>query len=446
MNLEESDNIPNIKGKDKDSVPLGFVTEEGKLIYYNEYPLNKALNEVIDDFIKKNNEYTLKPYFNFGDNFNIYNISFYAKKDEEFKKLIFHQNKNIIMSLNIEDLEDTVNFFGLKYGGSSSTLASNNINFLKIYVKYEKRFKYLVENFEEYIIKTTHLIGKPQLNKRRYYLYNKFIKELKIIPCTNDDINKTKINNFSFLDNYCNAKNTLYIYEGISNESIPFSKFFCINLVKNKITLISQKFPKRFLHSMIFIPSCYIFIIGGKNTKEVITYNIEDQNVSYDIYPHLLPKELLEPSLISINNKYIYILENSTITLNIFKLNIPNISSFEQIEIKNKNNIIVDQKFFGVVKNKNSILFLGGQKLNMNMNNNNILEKKYCFEFHYDTDKIVLSKRDFTPSDFIEKTFIPLGEDLYVQFAEYKKDNKNELKMVQFDGKEQEMEKSDSNN
>ena len=197
---------------------------------------------------------------------------------------------------------------------------------------------------------------------------------------------------------------------------------------------------------MIFIPSCYIFIIGGKNTKEVITYNIEDQNISYDIYPHLLPKELLEPSLISINNKYIYILENSTITLNIFKLNIPNISSFEQIEIKNKIKIIVDQKFFGVVKNKNSILFLGGQKLNMNMNNNNILEKKYCFEFHYDTDKIVLSKRDFTPSDFIEKTFIPLGEDLYVQFAEYKKDNKNELKMVQFDGKEQEMEKSDSNN
>ena len=435
MNLEESDNIPNIKNKEKDAVSLGFVTEEGKLIYLNNYPLNKALDEVIDDFFKKNSEYTLKPYFNFEDNFSIYNLSFYAKKDEEFKKLLFHQNNNIIISLNIEDLEDTINFFGLKYCGSSSTSAMTNFDFLKIYVKYEKRFKYLVENFEEYIIKTTYLIGKPQLNKKKYYLFNKFIKELKIIPCTYNDINKTKINNFSFLDNYCNAKNNLYIYEGVSNGTSYFSKFFNINLVENKISLISAKFPKRFLHSMIFIPSCYIFIIGGKNTKEVLTYEIKDKNTSYDIYPHQLPTELLEPSLISINNKYIYILENSTITLNIIRLNISTISPFEQIEIKNKNTITVNQKFFGVVKNKNSILFLGGQKLIMNANDN-IFEKKNSFEFHYDTDKIVLSKRDFTPSDFIEKTFIPLGEDLYIQFAEYKKDNKHELKMVQFDGKE----------
>ena len=81
----------------------------------------------------------------------------------------------------------------------------------------------------------------------------------------------------------------------------------------------------------------------------------------------------------------------------------------------------------------------------MNMNDN-ISEKKNCFEFHYDTDKVFLSKREFNPTEFIEKTFIPLGDDLYVQFAEYKKDNKNELKMVQFNGKEQESEKSLSNN
>ena len=443
MDLEESNNIPNIKSKDKDTVSLGFLTFEEKLICLNEYTLNKTLNEVIDDFNKKNNEYTLKPYFNFGNNFNIYNLSFYAKKDEGFKKI--QLNKNIMLSLNIEDLEDTVNFFGLNYGGSSSTCARTNLDFLKIYVNYENRFKYLEENFEEYFIRNTHLIGKPQLNKTRYYLYNKLINQLRIIACNNDDIKKNKINKFSFLDNYCNALNNLFIYEGVPNEAIKFSKFFNINLDKNKITLISQKFPKRFLHSMIFIPSSYIFIIGGKNTKEILTYEINDKNSSYDIYPHQLPRELLEPSLISINNKYIYILENSTISFYIFRLNIPDISPIEQIEIKNRNDINVDQKFFGVVKNKNSILFLGGQKLNMNMNDN-ISEKKNCFEFHYDTGKVFRSKRDFNPTEFIEKTFIPLGDDLYVQFAEYKKDNKNELKMVQFNGKEQESEKSLSNN
>ena len=105
----------------------------------------------------------------------------------------------------------------------------------------------------------------------------------------------------------------------------------------------------------------------------------------------------------------------------------------------------MDQKFFGVVRNKNSILFLGGQKLNMNIKNNN-LAKKFCFEFHYDSNKIALSKREFSPIDFIEKTFIPLGDELFLQFAEYKVNNKRELKMIQFDGKEQEVEKSESNN
>ena len=229
MDLEESNNMPNIKSKDKDTISLGFLTFEEKLICLNEYTFNKTLKEVIDDFIKKNNEFTLKPYFNFGNNFNIYNLNFYAKKDEELKKL--QLNKNIMPSLNIEDLEDTVNFLGLNYCGSSSTCAKTNLDFLKIYVNYENRFQYLEDNFEEYIIKNTHLIGKPQLNRTRFFLFNKLLKEVKIISCNSDDIKKYKINNFSFLDNYCNSINNLYIYEGISSEGNHFSKFFNIGFL-----------------------------------------------------------------------------------------------------------------------------------------------------------------------------------------------------------------------
>ena len=54
MDLEESNNMPNIKSKDKDTISLGFLTFEEKLICLNEYTLNKTLNEVIDDFNKKN--------------------------------------------------------------------------------------------------------------------------------------------------------------------------------------------------------------------------------------------------------------------------------------------------------------------------------------------------------------------------------------------------------
>ena len=440
MDLEDSVNLPIINNKDNNKVSLGFITMEGKLIYLNEYPLNTPLNEVIDNFIQKNKESTLKPYFNFWNNYDIKYLSFYFKKDDGFKKIEYSRNKKAIISLKIEDLKDTNNFLSPKYSDSSSISAMNNLNYLKIYVKYEKKFQYLVEKFDEYISNTTYLIGKPQLNKKKFYLYNKYLKELRLISCMATDINKTKINDFTFLDVYCNAKNFLYIYEGISNDSVEFSRFFNINLAKNKLSLISKIFPKRILLSMIYIPSSYIFIIGGKNTKEVLIYEIKDRNTLYEIYPHQLPKELLEPSLISINNKFIYILENSTVTLNIFRVNLLTISPFEQIEIKNDNNLVMNQKFFGVVKNKNSILFLGGQMLNMSSDNKS--EGKYCFEFHYDSNKIVRSKREFSQSDFIEKTFLPIGDELYIQFAEYKKDNKNELKMVQYNGKEQVVEKN----
>jgi hypothetical protein len=193
---------------------------------------------------------------------------------------------------------------------------------------------------------------------------------------------------------------------------------------------------------MIYIPSCYIFIIGGKNTKEVLIYEIneKDKNTSYDKYPHQLEKALLEPSLISINNKFIYILENSTISLNIYRFNVKSVSPFEKINLGNKNSLNIEQKFFGVVKNKNSILFLGGQMLTMD----NIKGNKNCYEFNYETNKLVKSQIPFTPSNFIEKTFIPIGDEIYIQFTEYKKNNgKKGLKKVQFDGKEQEMENTE---
>ncbi len=439
MNFKESSNDPSIKFKDKDTVTLGFMTMEGKLIFSNQYLLDNSLNEVIEDFLNKNNEITLKPYFNFYT-FNKNNLSFFAKKDESFKKIEFNKdNSKVLLSLNIDDLEDTVFFLDKKIYGSENTCAMTNLDYLKIYVKYENELKDVVSNFDNYIITTTSLIAKPKLNTLQYYLFNRYLNELKRIQCNQEDININKIKPFSLLDTYCNAKNYLYIYEGISDNNNEFSKFFNIDLVKNKVTLISPHFPKRFFHSMIFIPSCYIFIIGGKNTKEIIYYEIKENNNTYEKYPYLLPDELLEPSLITINNKYIYLLENSTIMLNIYKADIINLFPFEKVEIKNKNSICVEQKFFGVVRNKNTILFLGGQMLNINKNN----ETKNCFEFHFETNKIFRSKRKFTPSNFIEKTFIPIGDDLYIQFSEYKKNNKNELKMVKFDGKEQEMEHSE---
>ena len=445
------------KENDNDKVSLKFMTMDEELICSYEYPLETYSNQAIEDFLKKNNEDSLKSFFNFGNNFSIHNLSFYIKIDGGFQKLDISN----INSVKIESLEDTVMFLGMNYIDSPNTSAMTLVHDsfskkLKIYVKYEPKYKNIVNNFENYIINNTRFIGKPKLNKKNYYLYDKASKDMKLILINDEDINNTNIHCFSVLDSYCNAKNNLFIYEGITNNKIEFSRFFKINLNENKLALLSSKFPKRILHSMIFIPSSYIFIIGGKGCKEVLTYEIKDDNNDYNIinnknndikpydkYPHLLPKELLEPSLISIDNKYIYIFENSTIFLNILRVNILNISPFEQIEFSENNyQINMNQKFFGVVKNKNSILFLGGQKLNMNFNssNNNNSGNNFCFQYNYEKNIITESKKEFFSINFIEKTFIPIENDMYIQFAEYKKeDNKNAIKMVQINRKEKDI-------
>ena len=169
---------------------------------------------------------------------------------------------------------------------------------------------------------------------------------------------------------------------------------------------------------MIFIPEKYIFIIGGiykKETKEVLIYKIKEENYSYEKYPHLLPYELLEPSLIMINNKFLYAFENSKEKFKVVKCNIAEIGPFEDIKIKNERQI--EQKFFGVVPkiNKNKILFLGGQFLNIS---NNLSPKNY--EFNFNTNELILTDIRFDNFDFFEKTFIPLEKNNYMQITEFK--------------------------
>ena len=177
---------------------------------------------------------------------------------------------------------------------------------------------------------------------------------------------------------------------------------------------------------MIYIPKKYIFIIGGKKVKNVITYKIKDNNKKYAIYPHELPYEILEPSLITINNKYLYAFENSTLYFHILRTNFIGVEPFEEVVIKN-NSYEINQKFFGVVKCNNSILLLGGQMLDLFGNT-----QKKCFLFDYNYNTIERNKRDFTPLEFIEKTFIPLEKGMYFQIAIIKKQNKNEPKIIFF--------------
>lgn len=402
----------NFNTNEKEIAKVCFYSMEEKMLFENQYQFNNSIIEPINDFLLKNNKEKSS-------------FSFYVKSSDS-QMILIEEKKTI--SYYITALQDTL--FLIEQGlpnnsGITTTMCSNK--FLKIYAKKNEKLN-IPENVEQHIIKNTQLIGKPAFNKLKYYVYKKENKELKIFDFSKEQQELIKINIFSRKTSYCNAENNLFIYEGnkeIRNDNNSNYKlcnnciFFYINLKTNEINFISSKFPQRILHSMIFIPENYIFIIGGKNTKEVLVYTIKKENKDYERYPHLLPCELYEPSLILIDNKYLYIFENSSFCLHIIRTNFTCQSPFEEINLKNNSYLSINQKFFGVVKQKNFIIFLGGQMVSENKD----LEENNNFEYNYISETLKRDKSHYISFDFTEKTFIPLGNEEYIQISEFLKNN-----------------------
>ena len=431
-NQSDEINTISFNFNEKDIAKVCFYSMDEIILYENQYPFNNCIGDVIKDFLTKQNSKEKS------------SLSFYIKNNDLQFNLIDEQK---LLSYYITNLQDTL--FLMEQGFANNSVVATSIcsnKFLKIYVKKVKSLN-TPDNIEHHIINNTQYIGKPALNKLGYYVYNKEKKELKNIELSQEQIDIIGINYFSRKTSYCNAENYLYIFEGkfdYSNNNYIFNydnKFISINLINNEINLISSAFPQRILHSMIFIPENYIFIIGGKYSKEVLVYKINEDNRNYEKYPHLLPFELYEPSLILIDNKYLYAFENSRFSFQILRTNFIFQSPFEEIKFVNYNNLIINQKFFGVVKQNNSILFLGGQIINEKQ-----LSSTNSFEFNYISEVVKKDKRKFTPLDFSEKTFIPLGNDEYIQISENLNKNDYIPTIIIFQGNSKKSDKSSNTN
>ena len=388
--------IFNVNSKVK--IKVMFYSFKEDLIYNNEYEGNLSIKDLKNNFLDNiDNESIIEL---LAEKPNKNNLNFYIKENNTFKRL-----KNDELIKNLYEREKSKN---------------NQITNLNIYIREENLYNKLSDNMIKYIISNTYLIGRPILNNHKYYLFNKNNSNLKIIQYPREQRKQLKLKSYSGINSYCNAMNNLYIYEGNSNLNFETenNNFYKINLEKNDITIISSKFPNRILHSMIFIPECYIFIVGGKNVKETLIYIIEENNENYEKYPHPLPYEILEPSLIYINNKYLYVFENSTIDFHILRTDLINVKPFEEVKINNYK-YDMNQKFFGVAKYGNSIIFLGGQMINLFNNPSN-----KCFNFNYEKETVERCNKEFKPFEFLEKIFIPIKEGIYFQLVEYKEDNK----------------------
>ena len=178
---------------------------------------------------------------------------------------------------------------------------------------------------------------------------------------------------------------------------------------------------------MIFIPKSFILILGGKSTKEVLIYDINNKKDSenWKNYPHLLPEELIEPSLIMVNSRYLFCFENIS-SLKILKADILTLGDFETIQINNGKK--VEQQFFGVLQScNNNILFLGGKMMDLKEN-----EEKHYITFNFETNKLIPTQDLFKEYNLIEKTFVPINEKEYIQIGETKIDNKHWFQIILF--------------
>ena len=227
-----------------------------------------------------------------------------------------------------------------------------------------------------------------------------------------------KINNFT---SFCNSNNYLYISGGEDDKNNNQGQDFFIKINLEKIksdeliysNLVSLK-NKRYWHSMIFIPEKYIYIIGGPGTKEIELYDIENNSfISFE----LLNYERCEPSLILVDNKYLYCIcgfqLNNGFIDTIEKCNLSKRERKWEIvnyQIKVGENIMADRSlivsFFGVSYLKNSIILIGDKE------NNKIINPNYLIKPNHKDIDIIEEYGYIEVEDvrlFSEKFFIPIN-------------------------------------
>jgi hypothetical protein len=72
----------------------------------------------------------------------------------------------------------------------------------------------------------------------------------------------------------------------------------------------------------------------------------------------------------------------------------------------------MNQKYFGVVRNKNDIIFIGGNLDLEDENDNNNLSERKSFKYNIDNNSIEESETNYIDYNFKEKTFLKYNEKI----------------------------------
>lgn len=281
---------------------------------------------------------------------------------------------------------------------------------------------HIANDIRDYISKKTFLFGCLTFDKPNtfgLFLFNKMNNAtLSFEYSTNIYLQMKNVNQFSA---FCNALNKLYISGGEIANNQANDSFISVDLneLQQNIFVPSELCNlrrRRFWHSMIFIPEKYIFIIGGPNEVDVELYDIEKNTIEID---SRLNTERCEPSLILVNNKFLY----SIFGFHLYESFIDTIErcnihrrrrEWENVEYKLNNTSSIAKSFFGVSYIGNNILLVSDKE------NQNDLKPNYVLtpgKGNIDTinEEGVLNSR--SSRIFPEKFFLPFSENESLNLA-----------------------------
>ena len=315
----------------------------------------------------------------------------------------------------------------------------SNERLIKDYInKYEEKDIVLYDDN-----KIPEMIGKPFNNPFCVFAFIKKQKILKMLKFENKEL--YGLNDYSPYTAYCNGDDKLYISGGEKGKKY-IEKFWKIDLNTLDIECCDM-IPKK-NHSMIVIPGNYVFIVGGQD-KETFFYDHENGRF---FGWKSLKRNRTEPALILVNN-YLYCFDN------VYSKEFKNEFTFEKTDLNSENheweliqpimdipNMKMNQKFFGVVKKDDDILFIGG-----NMDYDEFKEEDGSntaknYKLNINSNKLEKSELPFTEYNLKEKSFLPYNENIYYIFPDFNKNHpevifyrkdKNKVQLVKYESQEE---------
>ena len=251
------------------------------------------------------------------------------------------------------------------------------------------------------------IIGKPFDNPFTVFTYVKKDKTLKCLKFEGND-KLEELNDYGPFSAYCNGNNKLFISGGQKNQGEYVEKFWIIDL--NSAEIESNSMIAKKNHSMILIPGNYVFIVGGQ-TKGTFYYDLE--NNKFHGWKKL-NKQRIEPALILVN-EYLYCFDNMNSQSNenfsfertkLLDSIEHNWEKIEPIMPLTK----MTQKYFGVARNNDDIIFIGGS-LDLEEEKDKITERKN-FKYNITGNKIEESDINYINYNFKEKSFLKYNEKI----------------------------------